>query len=81
MEENPYKAPVEFRMRKPAPKDERWHPFTWGVIGFALGTFFVTQLVLSPDRIQRAIGGTIWGGLPAGLFFFMSAVARRRKGS
>jgi hypothetical protein len=79
MEENPYKSPREFKTPNRAPKDERWHPFTWGVIGFAVGTLLASLFVESPNRIDRAIGGAIVGGLPTGLYFFMSVVEKRRR--
>ena len=79
MDENPYKAPVEFRAPRPAQKDQRWHPFTWGIVGFALGTLLFSPLVLSVDRIDRAIGGAIFGGIPAGLFVFLFVADKRRK--
>lgn len=77
MEANPYQSPSEF----PAPraKDHRWHPATWGFINFAAGTVVASLFVLSHNRVDRAIGGAIFGGLPAGLYTFMSVVEKRRK--
>ena len=79
MDENPYKAPAEFMAPNPARKDERWHPFTWGVVGFALGTLVASSLVLSVDRIDRIIGGAVFGGIPTGVFVFLHAADKLRK--
>jgi hypothetical protein len=79
METNPYKSPSEFSVPAAAAKDRRWQPATWGFIGFALGTVVAAQFVLSINRVDRAMGGAIFGGLPAGLDTFMSVVERRRK--
>lgn len=82
MQENPYQSPADstpIESIDSPPKDTRWHPFTWGVIGFAVGTFVASLFVLSPDRFVRAEGGAIFGGLPAALYAFMTAVEKRRK--
>ena len=79
MDENPYKAPAEQGTKPLAQKDERWSPFTWGVVGFALGTLVASPLVLSVHRIDRAIGGAIFGGIPTGLCFFLGVADKRRK--
>jgi hypothetical protein len=60
-------------------KDTRWHPLTWGVIGFAIGTVVTSLFVLSRDPIVCAEGGAIFGGLPAALYAFMMAVEKRRE--
>lgn len=79
METNPYQSPAEFPVPAPKAKDLRWHPATWGFIGFALGTVVASLFVLSHNRVDRTIGGTFFGGLPAGIYTFMSVVEKRRK--
>lgn len=79
MDDNPYKAPAEQGIKPPGQKDERWSPITWSIVGFALGTLVVSPLVLSLDRIDKAIGGAIFGGIPTGLCVFLYVADQRRK--
>lgn len=79
MDENPYRSPTEFKAPASVPDSPRWSPFTWAVVGFGIGTLAVSPLVLSVSRIDRAIGGAIFGGIPVAIYTFMSVVDKRRK--
>jgi hypothetical protein len=79
MDENPYKAPAEDEPPEAEENDERWHPLTWGLVGFAIGTLTLSPLVLSIHPIDRLRGGAIFGGIPAALCSYSLAAYRRGK--
>lgn len=68
-------------LKPPEPKPGTWHPITWAVIGFALGTVIGANLVLSRDPRECFRGGAIVGGIPGaymGWAFGAKQLGRRR---
>lgn len=65
--------------KQTTPKPARWHPFTWAVIGLAVGTLIVAPLILSRDPQDRLRGGTLFGGVPGAVLGLAYGIGRSHK--
>ena len=60
-------------------KSPSWHPITWTIIGFALGTVLTAPLILSSNRRIQFLGGALFGGIPGAYIGLAVGVKRRRR--
>jgi hypothetical protein len=79
MDENPYKPPESAALSKASKRCHTWHPLTWGVIGFAIGTLAVAPFIMTWDLQGQIAGGMTFGGPLGAIAGIAHGLERRRK--
>jgi len=82
MEENPYQSPraVNDSPRRPPIRSKRWHPITWGVIGFGVGTLVAVPFSWNIERHVAMTGGMLFGGVPGAMIGIAFGVSHATRG-
>lgn len=78
MDVTPYKSPVDSPKRDSEPRPVGWHPLTFAILGFAIGTAVASQFVLSRNPFVRFFGGAIYGGTPGAIAGLAHGLRRHR---
>ena len=78
MNVNPYKSPVDSPKGDSEPHPVGWHPLTFAILGFAIGTVVASPFVLSLDPLRRLIGGALYGGILGAIVGLVHGLERRR---
>jgi hypothetical protein len=79
MDSNSYQSPAETPQRGAKRRPAGWHPLTFAILGFALGTAVASPFILSLDPVVRFYGGALYGGTLGAIAGLAHGLERRRK--